>query len=128
MESNEQELDELDLEAINDYYEKSKALKKFLLDKKSEILTIFQKEVNRDLDTFTIRGKERFVARFEYTLVISSSKEDKHVTIPTIEIGCSLSGNLALRPQTLSDGIPIPFLYRLVEALKQLDDLLNHIT
>lgn len=125
MESNEQELDELDLDVINNYYEKSKDLKKFLLDKKSEILAIFQKEVNSDLDTFAIRGKERFVARFEYTLVISSSKEDKHVTIPTIEIGYSLSGNLALRPQTLSDGIPIPFLYRLVESLKQLDDLLN---
>lgn len=125
METNEQELNELDLEVINGYYESSKDLKKFLLNKEPEILTIFQKEVNKNLDTFTLRGKEQFIARYEYTLVISSSKDSKRVTSPTIEIGCSLSRCLYLRAQTLSDGVPLPFLYRLVEALKQLDDLLN---
>lgn len=125
METNEQELNELDLEVINGYYESSKDLKKFLLNKEPEILTIFQKEVNKNLDTFTLRGKEQFIARYEYTLVISSSKDSKRVTSPTIEIGCSLSRHLYLRAQTLSDGVPLPFLYRLVEALKQLDDLLN---
>lgn len=118
-------MNELDLEVINGYYESSKDLKKFLLNKEPEILTIFQKEVNKNLDTFTLRGKEQFIAQYEYTLVISSSKDSKRVTSPTIEIGCSLSRRLYLRAQTLSDGISIPFLCRIVEALKQLENLLN---